>query len=122
MRMACVVILAALAVIGCSSPERNKLNRGMEFAKKTIERANSDPAASASLKSSMEQGDTIADYVEKSKPENADLPPFSEETPTLPWSVCIRMTDQWHVNIEGYGEDLAKPLCVTTLRLSEVRR
>ena len=122
MRSVCVIVVAALAITGCSSPDRSRLDRGMKFARKTIEQANADPATAAALKDSLDRGETIADYVEKLQPDDVDLPPFSEETPTLPWAIRIKMTDQWHVSIEGYGEDLDKPLSVMTVRLSEMRR
>ena len=114
-----IVLLACLLLpLACSNPERSRLERGMEFARLNLERAGRDPAAQMSLASMAEMGGTLVQYLAANAAPNADLPRFTEGRPEAPWTVVLRQTGGGVVILEGYGEDLSRPVLVDTARIA----
>jgi len=117
-RLAFLLLSGVLLPLACSNPERSRLERGMEFARLNLERAGRDPAAQMSLQSIAEMGGTLVQYLAANAAPNADLPRFAEGRPEGPWSVVLRQMGAGVVILEGYGEDLSRPVLVDTARIA----
>ncbi|MBI1723306.1 MAG: hypothetical protein HYR48_05300 [Gemmatimonadetes bacterium] len=119
MRAYGVVPLVAgfLALWACANPSRDRLERGVRFAKSRFQDTSRDPFAAAALGGQAEMGGSLLTYLASTIPDNADLPRYDAERPSQAWTVVLRATADRLVIIEGYGEDLARPLITDTARL-----
>lgn len=119
MRASWVVALSAglLALWACANPSRDRLERGVRFAKAQFQDTGRNPFAAAALGGQAEMGGTLLTYLASTIPDNADLPRYDAERPSQAWTVVLRATQDRLVIIEGYGEDLARPLITDTARL-----
>ena len=117
-RLAFLLLTGAVLPLACSNPERSRLERGMEFARLNLERTRRDPAAQLSLASMAEMGGTLVQYLAANAAPDADLPRFTEGRPEAPWTVVLRQMGGGVVVLEGYGEDLSRPVLVDTARIA----
>ena len=113
MRMATISVLIIAAA--CANPERSRLERGMDYAKRRLLEANRNPLAAASLGSIAEMGGNLSSYLYAAMPENADLPRFEDDHPSGRWSISLRALGGDTVIIEGFGESLARPIRAETI-------
>jgi len=108
-------LLALLIMMGCSSsPEMKKLNQGMD-AMESLLGSNvvvstvrqTDPA----LKPSTAVSAVFTPVVTAGSPHTPEGIGYAPLTPTRAWMVVIKPDDaKKEVIIEGYGEDLSKPV------------
>ena len=117
-RLAVFLTTVALLPLACSNPERSRLERGMEFARLNLEATQRNIAARMSLQSTAEMGGTLVQYLAANAAPNADLPRFAEGRPEAPWTVVLRQMGGGVVILEGYGEDLSRPMLVDTARIA----
>lgn len=106
------LVFAALVLIlsGCDS-RRNNLEQGVRYAKRAFQRVNTNALDTSAFQSNADMGGSLLTFLTASLPENSDLPPFSEGSPSKPWSVVIRHEDDSDkIVIEGFGDDLSTPL------------
>ena len=115
MRTRPMATLLVLLLGACANPQREKLDRGMVFARRQFIDATRNPMAALALGSNIESGGTLATYLAASMPENADLPPFQDGRPAEPWSVALRAVGTDTILIEGFGDALEHPLTVDTV-------
>ena len=119
--MRTIILMAATQLIGtrCGNADREKLDRGVEYAKRTIESANRNPIAAISLYSTAEQGGSLVSYLAANASERdaASLPSFENDKPTKQWTVVLSWSNPTNVLIQGYGTDLATPLVTATVQL-----
>lgn len=115
-------ILAVLAACTQTSPDRLRLERGVAFARTTLERAGQNQMAAMSLGNTEEMGGGLLEYLAANMPEHADLPYFEDGRPTRAWTVVLRGIGGRDVVIAGYAEDLSRPVVVDTAHIAPVRR
>jgi hypothetical protein len=117
------LVIAAMAAAGCGGGgEEERLQRGVRFAKITLERAGTDPMASLALASAEETGGDAVSYIVASLPDQDPVfTSYERERPTRPWTVVVRAgaAPRQYV-IEGYGTDLAKPLVTETVAVGKL--
>ncbi len=110
-----IVFAASLmaGATGCNfeeSPEA-KVIRSVKFAKRVLEEPGRNELASASYQSMMEMGGDALDYIAANIGEQDDLAPFVRGAPSERWCGVIGPGPENHTYlIEGYGEDLEKPV------------
>ena len=124
MRTLILMIALSLFIAGCGNPDREKLDYGVGYAKRTIESVNRNPMAAMSLYSIADQGGSLVDYLAANAPESAAsrLPHLENNTPTQPWTVVLSWSSPTNVLIQGYGTDLAKPLVTETVCLTPFKK
>jgi|GEM_PF-1100335 len=117
-RLALTVALVLLAW-ACGSGEEDRLQRGVRFAKITLERAGTDPMAALALQSAEDTGGDAVSYIVASLPDQDPVfTSYERGRPSRPWTVVIRPGEQpRQYVIEGYGQDLEKPLYVEKVTL-----
>jgi len=109
-------MLCAVMVVGaCANPQRDKLDRGMTFARRMFVEAGRNPIAAQALGSNTEMGGNLTTYLAANMPEHADLPMYQDDRPSGPWSIALRALGNDRVIIEGYGESLDHPLRADTV-------
>jgi hypothetical protein len=108
-------LLSLCLLVACANPQREKLDRGMAFARRQFVEATRNPLAATALGSNMEMGGTLATYLAANMPEHADLPRFQDDRAAEPWSVALRAVGTDTILIEGFGDALDRPLKVDTV-------
>lgn len=122
MRKREVVQLVCFSLVlfwACGSGEGDRLQRGVRYAKITLEKAGTNPMAALALQSAEETGGDAVSYIVASLPgQNPVFTSYERGRPSRPWTVVIRPGEgpRQYV-IEGYGQDLGKPLYAETVRL-----
>ena len=104
-------ITMVLLATGCGDDRERRLEAGVNFARRALERTASDPMAALALQSHLEMGGTPASYVVSCLP---DVDPvftrYESKRPTSPWTVVIlEKPGTQRFTIEGYNEDLTRP-------------
>jgi hypothetical protein len=113
--MALTLCGVMVLVSGCGNPERDKLERGVRFAKRTLEEVNRNPLASVSFSSQAELGGSLVTYLAANVPDNPSmLPRFDNDEPSTNWTVVLSWASETNVLIQGFGTDLTKPLVTAT--------
>ncbi len=109
-------VLAAVIVLtaACGVSQAQSLKRGVELAKHRLMEAGRNPMAAMSLSSVEEQGGNVTHYIYASlPPKDPVFSSFDYRRPSRPWTVVIREgSAPREYIVEGYGEDLTKPLLV----------
>lgn len=112
-----LLVLGLVTLSSCGNPNKDRLARGVRFAKSRFQETGRNPLAAAALGSQAEMDGDLLTYLASTIPDNADLPRYDAERPSQRWTVVLRATPDGLVIIEGYGEDLARPLITDTARL-----
>ena len=118
---------AALAIVavtaaGCSNPNREKLDRGMAFARRQFVEVSRNPMANMALGNTAEMGGGFSTFLAANMPDNADLPRYQDNEPSGPWSIAVRAYGADKVIIEGFGDSLNAPLVAETVSVRYVPR
>ena len=114
------LVLTALAA--CSNPQRDKLDRGMAFARRQFVEVSRNPMANMALGNTAEMGGGFSTFLVANMPDNADLPRYEDNAPSGPWSIAVRAYGEDKVIIEGYGDSLNAPLIADTVSVRYVPR
>lgn len=111
------IVVVMLAVLGCSrpNPQREKLDRGMAFARRQLGAASRNPMANMALGNTAEMGGGFTTYLAANMPDNANLPRYQDNEPAEPWSIALRAYGDNQVIIEGYGDSLNAPIVAETV-------
>lgn len=121
------VFLLAVAVIcvafaACGPDKTDKLKDGVSFAKGALQQIGVNPLATATYQSIAGSGGGPAKYVNYMLPKkDAVWSSYEEGKPTHTWTIVIRPTAAANeYSIEGYGDDLKKPLVIeyVTIKVS----
>lgn len=112
-----IVLLAA-----CADPRRDKLDRGMAFARRQFVAASRNPVANMALGNTAEMGGGFSTFLAANMPDNADLPRYQDNDPSGPWSIAVRAYGDDKVIIDGYGDSLNAPLVAETVSVRYVPR
>lgn len=115
-------VLVAIAVAACSNPQRDKLDRGMAFARRQFVEASRNPIANMALGNAAEMGGGFSTFLVANMPDNADLPRYQDNVPGGPWSIALRAYGEDKVIIEGFGDSLNAPLVAETVSVRFVPR
>jgi hypothetical protein len=111
--------LVVLSLLGCKSSKEIQVISAVERVQQLLEEINHRPIAAAAYQSAVEGGGTVANYLaaEEFKPEDYGCT-LAAETPQ-PFSIRILNATPGggEIVIEGYGEDLKKPLKSVTARI-----
>ena len=114
--------LALLAAAGCSR-KKSELEDGFQFARLMLLNTGKDPLAAGSLASIQDMGGHPVDYITACLPEKPRFSNYEKEKPTQPWSVVVKLGRRpREYVIEGYGDDLSKPLMEETILIGEMPR
>ena len=118
MRRRLIPLLAAVLVLAaCANPERDKLDKGLAHAKRLFGEVSRNPISTLAFGSTLEGGGNLSGYIANNSPENADLPRFTDDRPSGPWSIALRFFGEDRVIIEGYGEKTDKPIVADTVSM-----
>jgi hypothetical protein len=106
-----------LTLTGCSkpNPQREKLDRGMAFARRQLVEASRNPIANMALGNAAEMGGGFTTYLAANMPDNANLPRYQDDEPAEPWSIALRAWGDGKVIIEGFGDSLNAPIVAETV-------
>lgn len=119
-----VGLLLALALAACGSSRDRDLADGVAAVKAILERAGKNYADSVALQSALETGGTVVSYVSVNlAPGDSPLRrlKLAMNRPTTPWTIVIKEGDGARdYVIEGYGEDLQRPLHVERVLIAPV--
>lgn len=116
---AVAALAAVLVLASCGESPKQKLKRGVLFVKVQLEAVNKNPLASASYSSILEQGGQAIHYITACMGPQTDIPPVSMGGEPKPWSIVLREGPGGNeYTIDGYGEDLAKPLVSETVAVT----
>ena len=114
-----VSLLTAFSLLlFCCNSREGEVKRGVKFAKRRIEEVERNPMARVALASALETGGSFSTYLAASLPPDSDLPPFYDKIPQRSWCVVFKETSGDHVVIEGYGEDLSRPIITENARIT----
>ena len=111
-----------LSALSCGNPQRDRLERGVAYARRQFVEAGRNPLAAVALGSTVEMGGGLTNYIANGMPDNADLPRFQDYRPAEPWSIALRSTGGDTVIIEGFGASLDRPLLAETVLVRPPRR
>lgn len=104
--------LVALLVAGCGlagDPKEREVRDGAAWARRMLARTQTDTAAGLSFASIMEGGGDVFSYLAASMPDGAAFTCFEAEP--KPYCVAVKTgASEQELVIEGYGQDLSKPL------------
>ena len=114
-RVTAVIVLIGAAGCAKPSPQREKLDRGMAFARRQLSAASRDPMANMTLGNAAEMGGTFTTYLAANAPDNANLPRYQDNNPAGPWSIALRAYGDDKAIIEGYGDSLNAPIVAETV-------
>lgn len=106
------LLLFSLLLHGCGegAQKKQKLELAVGQVQRILNMASRDPMAAATLQSNVQMGGNLITYVMASLPDKFNYA-LEQDKPTRPWSIVIRTTADPHVvQVEGYAEDLKKPL------------
>ena len=112
------LFLLAIFCFACSD-KTNELNNGVMYATNALAQVGANAFSRATYQSIIGRGGNQADYIKATLPQ--EKPPYKSfefKNPTHPWTVVIRpSTDEGEFFVEGYGEDLKKPMVVKTVHV-----
>ena len=105
-----LILTTVLGSTGCESRKAH-LERGVNYAERLFKKAHKDPMAKLSFNSVAEMGGTLTAFITANLPPDSDLPRFYDESTDKAWSIVLRQNhESGTIIVEGYGEDLSKPL------------
>ncbi len=109
------VVFAVFIMVGCgTTPEMKKLNEGMD-AMESLLWSNVVTSTVRTMDPAMKPSTAVSAVFTPVVTAHSPQPPagirYAPQAPTGAWVVVIKADDEKkQVIIEGYGEDLAKPL------------
>jgi hypothetical protein len=113
------IVLLLLVVSACGDSREDDVRWGVQYAKRVLTRAATDPLAAAALGSAEETGGDAVSYIYGGLADGARCTSFDRDRPRGSWTVVLRAgPGQREWTIEGYGEDLAKPLLTERVDLA----
>jgi hypothetical protein len=117
------VLLAGLLLPAGCSRKKSELEDGFQFARIMLLNTGKDPMAAGSLASIQEMGGHPVDYITACLPEEPRFSNYEKEAPTQPWCVVVKQGRRpREYVIEGYGEDLTKPLMEESIVIGEMQK
>ena len=116
-RRGATIAAVTLVLLGCAkpNPQREKLDRGMAFARRQLVEASRNPMANLALGNTAEMGGGFSTFLAANMPDNANLPRFQDNEPAEPWSIALRPDGEDKVIIEGFGDSLNAPIVAETV-------
>lgn len=113
-------ILLSISLFGCSDSQRQLLEKGVQHAERSFQSLHTNELSRLGFEDMMRQGATLVTYVAADAADDAKLPPFISEGPPRKWAVVLRQDEgTGQILIEGYGENLDKPLLSKKVALPE---
>lgn len=121
-KLAVPVVFAVLLFAACGPDRAEKLNNGITYAKGALQQVGVNPLATATYQSLTASGGGPARYIKYMLPKKDPVfDSFEDGKPSHPWTIVLRRTNVPNeYSIEGYGDDLKKPLKVeyVTIKVS----
>lgn len=115
--LAASALTLLLAGCGAETQKKQKLELAVGQVQRILSAASREPVAAAALQSNMQMGGGVGTYLSASLPDKFSHP-IGYGQPEKPWSVVVKVTDDPNVVIvEGYGEDLKKPLFMQNAKI-----
>ena len=113
-----------LTLLGCAkpNPRREKLDRGMTFARRQLVEASRNPMANLALGNTAELGGGFSTFLAANMPDKANLPRYEDNEPSEPWSIALRAYGEGKVIIEGFGDSLNAPIVAETVSVRYIPR
>lgn len=108
--LAALALTLLLAGCGAETQKKQKLELAVGQIQRILSAPSRDPMAAAALQSNMQMGGGVGTYLASSLPDKFSHP-IDYGQPEKPWSIVVKVTDDPNmVIVEGYGDDLKKPL------------
>lgn len=108
------LIMASAMILSCSDSKLDGLKSDVDTVKAILDSTGANPMAAESYAAAMETGGNIITYIAVNlPPESFKHSKLESGRPTRPWSVVIisGAAENEYV-IEGYGEDISRPVYV----------
>lgn len=108
-----------VSLAACGPDKTEKLNNGVSYAEGALQQVGVNPLATATYQSLTASGGGPAKYINYMLPKkDAVWDSFEDGKPSHPWTVVIRPTAVLNeYSIEGFGDDIKKPLVVKYVTL-----
>jgi hypothetical protein len=108
-----ILLLVCAILFACGPGNEEKLRNAVFYAKSALQQAGANPFSRATFQGVLAREGNAVDYIKAVTPKNDPMLKYFEfnTKPTKPWTVIVRPgTDPGEYFIEGYGNDLKKPL------------
>jgi hypothetical protein len=114
-----VLTMGCAWIVACGPDRAEKLRNGVSYAEGALQQVGVNPLATATYQSIAGSGGGPAKYVNYMLPKKDPVfDSFEDGKPTHPWTVVIRPTAVANeYSIEGFGDDVNKPLVVKYVTL-----
>lgn len=114
---------AGVFLAGCGPDKAEKMANGVTYAESALQQIGVNPLATATYQSLTASGGGPAKYINYMLPKKDPVwASFEDGKPTHPWTIAIKPTAVPNeFAIEGYGDDVKKPLMVkyVTIKVPE---
>lgn len=115
--LSALVLALLLAGCGADTQKKQKLELAVGQVQRILNAASREPMAAAALQSNMQMGGGVGTYLASSLPDKFSHP-IDYGQPARAWSIVVKVTgDSNVVTVEGYGEDLKKPLFTQSAKI-----
>ena len=117
---ALILAVVCIALVACGPDKTEQLKNGVSWAKGALQQVGANPLATASYQSIVANGGSAAKYVNYMVPKKEPVwAKYEEGKPKQPWTICINPSGApGEIAIEGYGNDLKKPVVVEYVRVA----
>ena len=109
-----ILLLAGVLIAGCGPDRAEKLANGITYAESALQQIGVNPLATATYSSLTASGGGPAKYINYMLPKKDPVwSSFEDGNPTHPWTIAIIPTAVANeFAIQGFGDDMKKPLIV----------
>ena len=109
-----ILFLACVLLAGCGPDRAEKMANGITYAEGALQQIGVNPLATATYTSLAASGGGPAKYINYMLPKKDPVwSSFEDGKPTHPWTIAISPTAVPNeFAIQGFGDDMKKPLMV----------